>query len=106
MSNIEEVKNNIVDKYAPRNGCENCLGDLHEGCSDECNAEFRKARELREELSKLITKSNEKAVREFEKFLKQVDTSKMLPERKSMIMFAQSWVSIMKDAYLTQKEEE
>ena len=31
------------NKYAKTNGCENCLGDLHSGCSQTCKDEFKKS---------------------------------------------------------------
>jgi len=36
----------LSDKYFPTHGCDNCLGDLHQGCTEECNEEFRKGREF------------------------------------------------------------
>ena len=27
-------------KYYPTNGCDNCWGDLHQGCSEQCKKEF------------------------------------------------------------------
>jgi hypothetical protein len=35
-SKIMEIRN----KYFPTNGCDNCRGDLHQGCSEQCNREF------------------------------------------------------------------
>lgn len=31
----------LSDKYFPTNGCDNCWGDLHHGCSEKCKQEFR-----------------------------------------------------------------
>lgn len=44
----------ILRKYTPTRGCENCLADLHQGCSDQCKAEFRLAGELSRDLWELI----------------------------------------------------
>ena len=53
----------IGDKYAPTHGCDNCWGDLHQGCSSKCKEEFRLGRELSTdlwELVHLVTKKNTK----------------------------------------------
>jgi hypothetical protein len=55
---IKLMINNLVDKYAPVHGCENCWGDLHQGCTDKCREEFKLAKELQHDLYglyKLIT---------------------------------------------------
>ena len=44
----------IERKYFPTNGCDNCLGDLHHGCSDKCNREFREALKFGKDLWSLI----------------------------------------------------
>jgi len=31
----------LISKYFPTNGCDNCWGDLGGKCSDQCNKEFR-----------------------------------------------------------------
>lgn len=31
----------ISDKYFPTRGCDNCWGDLHRGCDESCQQEFR-----------------------------------------------------------------
>jgi len=44
----------LGDKYFPTNGCENCWGDLHQGCTDECKEEFRKSGEFMGDLWSLV----------------------------------------------------
>ncbi len=44
----------IMDKYAHPNGCDNCWGDLHQGCTDQCRREFDKYGELGKDLMDLI----------------------------------------------------
>ncbi len=34
----------LIDRYTPTNGCDNCWGDLHDGCSEQCMKEFHEAR--------------------------------------------------------------
>lgn len=41
-------------KYFPTNGCENCLGDLHQGCTEQCNKEFRESLAFGTDLYSLI----------------------------------------------------
>jgi len=31
----------LINKYFPTHGCDNCWGDLHEGCTDQCIREFK-----------------------------------------------------------------
>ena len=40
----------LSNKYTPTNGCDNCWGDLHQGCTDKCKDEFRKSSEFVREL--------------------------------------------------------
>ena len=38
-----EIRLKIIEldnKYFPTNGCDNCWGDLHNGCSQRCRNEF------------------------------------------------------------------
>ena len=44
----------IMDKYAHPNGYNNCWGDLHQGCTEQCRREFEKYGELGEDLMDLI----------------------------------------------------
>lgn len=44
----------LIDKYAPTNGCENCLEDLGIGCTKECRNEFKKVNEFVPDLYQLI----------------------------------------------------
>jgi hypothetical protein len=46
--------NRLVDKYKHTNGCENCLGDLDQGCTEICKNEFKEAHEFVNELYSLI----------------------------------------------------
>lgn len=51
-----EVRKAIFEldrKYFPTNGCDNCLGDLHNGCSEQCNKEFRESLAFGTDLWKL-----------------------------------------------------
>ena len=51
---VRLLRHKILDKYTPTNGCSNCWGDLHEGCTDKCRKEFKKMGELSQDLWKLI----------------------------------------------------
>jgi hypothetical protein len=44
----------IQNKYFPCHGCENCLGDLHQGCTEECKTEFDNYRIFGTDLWNLI----------------------------------------------------
>ena len=44
----------LVDKYFPTHGCDNCWGDLHQGCTKQCKKEFREARKFAKDLWSLI----------------------------------------------------
>lgn len=44
----------IVNKYSPTNGCDNCWGDLYQGCTDKCKEEFRISGEHTQDLWELI----------------------------------------------------
>jgi hypothetical protein len=46
----------LEDKYFPRHGCENCWGDLHQGCTEQCKKEFRECQEFGTDLWKLVRK--------------------------------------------------
>ncbi len=58
MSKAKEYLNKslikFAAKYAPTNGCDNCWGDLHIGCTDQCIEEFRKAGNLAIELRTFV----------------------------------------------------
>ena len=45
---------NLMDKYFPTNGCDNCWGDLGGRCSDECHKEFSNARKFGQDLWNLV----------------------------------------------------
>ena len=47
-------RHEILNKYTPTHGCDNCRSDAHVGCTEECEAEFRKMGELSDDLWKLI----------------------------------------------------
>ena len=45
----KEVRLKIIrlsNKYTPTNGCDNCWGDLHQGCTEKCKEEGRIAHEF------------------------------------------------------------
>lgn len=44
----------LSNKYTPTNGCDNCRGDLHQGCTEKCKDEFKKAHEFVGELYSLV----------------------------------------------------
>lgn len=44
----------IGDKYFPTNGCDNCWGDLHQGCSEQCRKEFRESLKFGQDLWSII----------------------------------------------------
>jgi hypothetical protein len=44
----------LIDKYFPTHGCDNCLGDLGRGCSDQCKKEFREAGNFSKDLWLLV----------------------------------------------------
>jgi len=44
----------IGDKYFHTNGCENCWGDLHQGCTKQCKGEFRSSLEFGKDLWSII----------------------------------------------------
>jgi len=44
--NISSKLFELNDKYFPTNGCDNCWGDLHNGCSDKCKEERKKSSEF------------------------------------------------------------
>ena len=41
-------------KYFPTNGCDNCWGDLHQGCSNKCRQEFSNSLEFGKDLWSII----------------------------------------------------
>jgi predicted nucleic acid-binding Zn ribbon protein len=41
-------------KYTPTNGCDNCWGDLYQGCTEQCKREFREALEFGKDLWSLV----------------------------------------------------
>ena len=44
----------LIDKYFPTNGCDNCWGDLHGVCTEQCQKEFRESLEFGKDLWSLI----------------------------------------------------
>jgi len=44
----------IGNKYFPTYGCDNCWGDLHEGCTEQCKKEFRESGEFGKDLWSII----------------------------------------------------
>lgn len=44
----------LTSKYTPTNGCDNCWGDLHQGCTNKCKEEFKVAGEFVKELYELV----------------------------------------------------
>jgi len=53
-SSIRTKMIKIKRKYFPTNGCQNCWGDLHQGCSEQCKKEFREASIFNKDLWSLI----------------------------------------------------
>lgn len=52
-----EIRQKLIDlgrKYFPTNGCDNCWGDLHQGCTEQCQKEFRESLEFGKDLWSLI----------------------------------------------------
>ena len=45
---------NMVKKYTPTNGCDNCWGDLRQGCTNKCVSEFKLSAEFAKELWGLV----------------------------------------------------
>lgn len=43
----------LIDKYTPTNGCDNCWGDLGQGCNKKCKEEFKDAHKFVKELYSL-----------------------------------------------------
>ena len=41
-----QIAREIVSRYVPDKGCDNCLGDLHQGCTDECKANWKLSNEV------------------------------------------------------------
>ena len=44
----------ITDKYFPTHGCDNCWGDLHQKCSEQCKKEGSDSFKLGKDLWDLI----------------------------------------------------
>lgn len=63
---IRQMIFDLEEKYFPCNGCDNCWGDLHNGCSAQCRKEMEDNLEFGTDLWKLvqfiISKSNIKQV--------------------------------------------
>lgn len=44
----------IEGKYFPTHGCENCWGDLHQGCTEQCDREFKASYEFGKDFWSII----------------------------------------------------
>ena len=53
-SKIRLLVYGIIQKHKPTNGCDNCWGDLHQGCSEQCKKESKEAFELAKDLWSLV----------------------------------------------------
>lgn len=51
---IRDKIHELDDKYFPTHGCDNCWGDLHQGCSEECRNERRESSRFGADLWKLV----------------------------------------------------
>jgi hypothetical protein len=49
----------LIDKYTPTPGCDNCRGDLYRGCTDKCQREFAAAGKFGTDLWGLVRMSLE-----------------------------------------------
>ena len=65
MSEPKDKPFEILNKYTPTHGCDNCWGDLHVGCSTKCQKEFRIMGELSKDLCGLIHMITEKDTKKF-----------------------------------------
>lgn len=63
----------LADKYFPTHGCDNCLADLHRGCDDKCNEEFRNHRQFQMDLSKAIDKALSRQKKEIIEKLEKIN---------------------------------
>ena len=53
IKQVNELIRKISDEFAPSNGCENCWGDLHQGCTEECVETLKKWGKLFREIDSL-----------------------------------------------------
>ena len=53
-STIRKMIFDLEKEYFPTNGCDNCLGDLHNGCSEQCKKEFRESMKFGTKLWELV----------------------------------------------------
>lgn len=56
-SNCNKIRLQIIsmsDKYTHTSGCDNCWGDLNQGCTVECKDERKRSREFVIELYSLV----------------------------------------------------
>jgi hypothetical protein len=44
----------LINEVTPTNGCDNCWGDLHQGCTEQCKGEFERLSEFSEKLWSLV----------------------------------------------------
>ena len=49
----------LQNKYTPTHGCDNCWGDLHQGCTEKCKEEFKQSREFGSELWQIVKEAIE-----------------------------------------------
>jgi len=49
----------LSNKYTPTNGCDNCWGDLGQGCTIDCKQEFKKSSEFIKDMHKLVVLAKE-----------------------------------------------
>ncbi len=53
-NNIRLMIRKLSDIYTPTNGCDNCWGDLGQGCTTKCKDEFKKAHIFVKEMYSLV----------------------------------------------------
>jgi len=52
--NVRQKLFDIGTKYFPTHGCDNCWGDLHHGCSEQCKNEFGESIKFGQDLWSII----------------------------------------------------
>lgn len=53
----KQIRQALIDierDYFPTHGCDNCWGDLHQGCSEQCKKEFQESLKFGTRLWKLV----------------------------------------------------
>ena len=66
----------IANKYAQANGCDNCWGDLHQGCTAECTASMKKWGQCIEDIEFYAKQT---AVQELEKLRNEFYARRNIP---------------------------